>query len=196
MAPGWPSPAVLMTTPAMCPHYRPASGTPPRVGVVLGLLAGITECGIPAMSLTETNGLTPAGCTRLRPRSRPTCARWAHAPSTRLRHIRRPAAKSNGLADVEEMAARPPTPATLDDLTRCWRHFALYNHHDHTGRCAGPHPPNAFTATEKARPAERRWTHGFRYPPRCRKKCGQRNPSRPTVTTGLRWLSHDCAHGG
>jgi transposase len=58
------------------------------------MLDGITECGIPAMSLAEWS--TPGDCTPSRLPSRPTCAPWGPTPSTPPPRIRKPAARSNG----------------------------------------------------------------------------------------------------
>ena len=54
------------------------------------------------------------------------------------------------------MAARPPGPATLAELNDLLEQFRdFYNHHRPHRALRGATPAEAFTATEKARPAER-----------------------------------------
>jgi hypothetical protein len=55
------------------------------------MLAAITECGVPAMSLTDNGMVYTAGYMRSRQRSKSTYALWAPTPLTRRPPIHRPA---------------------------------------------------------------------------------------------------------
>ena len=70
------------------------AGTAQLVWAVM--LAGIAECDVPSMSLTDNGFVYTGGCAATSRRSRSTCVRWACTPSTPPRITRRPAARSNG----------------------------------------------------------------------------------------------------
>ncbi len=141
-------------------RYLPGLGAGPGHGtaelVWSVMLAGITECGIPAMSLAD-NGFVYTG--RLRgfevdfeanlralgtrtinstPRHPQTCGKIERFWQTLKKWLR----------------ARPPaaTLAELNELLAQFRDF--YNHHRPHRALRGATPAEAFTATRPARPAD------------------------------------------
>jgi Integrase core domain len=87
-----------------------------------------------------------------------------------------------------------PTPATLDDLNALLDQFRDFYHHHRPHRALrGATPADAFTATEKARPADRplpapvfvsRHTVG--------EHSGKLHIVPYRVNVGLRWAAHNC----
>ncbi|HYO02272.1 MAG TPA: integrase core domain-containing protein, partial [Mycobacterium sp.] len=159
------------------------------------MLAGIDECGIPSMSLTD-NGLVYTGRrfsfeadfeANLRalgtrtinssPRHPQTCGKIERFWQTLKKWLRaRPA---------------PATVAELNELLEEFRNF--YNHHRPHRALRGATPGEAFAATVKARPAERplpqpifvtRHTVG--------EKSGKLFVPPYRVNVGLRWAGHEC----
>lgn len=60
MAARWPSPAASTITPATCLLCKPPPGAASNELVWSVIVAGIADCGVPAMSLTD-NGLVYTG---------------------------------------------------------------------------------------------------------------------------------------
>ena len=159
------------------------------------MLAGITECGIPAMSLTDNGfvytgrwrGFEAAFETNLRalgtrtinsaPFHPQTCGKIERFWQTLKKWLRaRPA---------------PATIAELNDLLEQFRSF--YNHHRPHRALRGATPAEVFTATPVARPADRplpapvfvtRHTVG--------EKSGNLFVPPYEVNVGLRWAGHQC----
>jgi transposase InsO family protein len=159
------------------------------------MLAAITECGIPAMSLTD-NGFVYTG--RLRA--------FESAFESNLRAL--------GTRTINSTPGHPQTcgkierfwqtlkkwlrarsaPATLTDLNALLARFRdFYNHQRPHRALRGATPAEAFTATAKARPAERplpepvfvsRHTVG--------EQSGKLHVAPYRVNVGLRWAGHAC----
>ena len=177
------------------PALRAAGGQGTAELVWSTMLAAISECGIPAMSLTD-NGMVYTGRlhafeaafeTNLRalgthtinstPSHPQTCGKIERFWQTLKKWLRaRPAA-----VDVEELNA------LLDQF----RDF--YNHHRPHRALGGTTPADAFTATPKAHPADHplpapvfvsRHTVG--------ETSGKLHVAPYRVNVGLRWAGHHC----
>jgi transposase InsO family protein len=120
------------------------------------MLAGITECGIPSMSLTD-NGFVYTG-------------KWRGFEATFEANLR-----ALGTVTINSTPFHPQTcgkierfwqtlkkwlraqdaPATIDELNELLEQFRnYYNHHRAHRALRGATPAEAFQATEKARPAQ------------------------------------------
>jgi transposase InsO family protein len=174
-------------------HSAPGYGTGELVWEVM--MAAITECGIPSMSLAD-NGFVYTGKWRgfestfeanlralgvktinSRPFHPQTCGKIERFWQTLKKWLRaRPAATT-----IEE----------LNDLLDQFRDF--YNHHRGHRALRGAIPAEAFTATEPARPADRPLPAPVFV---SRHVVGEKNghlyvpPYR--VNVGLRWAGHHC----
>jgi transposase InsO family protein len=177
------------------PALRAALGQGSNHLVWSVMLAGITECGIPAMSLTD-NGLVYTG------------RRFAFeaAFETNLRALgTRPVNSSpyhpQTCGKIERFwqtlkqwlrARRAPTTVEeLNDLLAQFRDH--YNHHRPHRALRGATPAEAFQATAKARPADRplsapvfvsRHTVG--------ETSGKLHIAPYRINVGLRWAGHSC----
>jgi transposase InsO family protein/transposase-like protein len=159
------------------------------------MLAGIAECGIPSMSLSD-NGIMYTGrlhgyesefeanlralgvhAINSRPYHPQTCGKIERFWQTLKKWLRaRPA---------------PQTIAELNDLLETFRGF--YNHHRPHRALRGATPAEAFTATEKARPADRPLPAPvFVTRHTVSEKSGQLFVPPYKVNVGLRWAGHDC----
>ena len=159
------------------------------------MLAGITECGIPSMSLSD-NGIMYTG--RLH--------RYESAFEVNLRALGTRTINSapyhpQTCGKIERfwqtlkkwLRARP-APATVDELNDLLEQFrGFYNHHRPHRALRGATPAETFAATTKARPADRplpapvfvsRHTVGIR--------SGNVYVAPYKVNVGLRWAGHDC----
>ncbi len=173
----------------------PAQGTGELVWSVM--LAGITECGIPAMSLAD-NGIVYTG----RLRAFECCVRGQPARPGHAHHQLRPVSPADlrqdrtVLADAEEMAARPPDPGHPRRTQRlCSTEFRdFYNHQRPHRALRGATPAETFSATEPS-PARRppATCTGIRQPPHRRSKSQASCIVPPyRVNVGLRWAGHKC----
>lgn len=174
-------------------HAGIGAGTAELVWKVM--LTGITECGIPAMSLTD-NGFVYTG--RLRAFE---SAFEANLRAVGTRTINSTPGHPQTCGKIERfwqtlkkrLRARP-APATLDELNNQLEQFRnFYNHHRPHRALRGTTPAEAFTATEAARPADRplaapvfvtRHTVG--------KTSGNLFVPPYKVNVGLRWAGHEC----
>jgi len=159
------------------------------------MLTGITECGIPAMSLTD-NGLVYTG-------------RWRGFESAFEANLRTLGTHTINSAPghpqtcgkIERfwqtlkkwLHAQPPpaTVAELNDQLEAFRQF--YNHHRPHRALRGATPAEAFTATNTARPADRPLPapvfvtcHTVGH------KSGNLFVPPYKVNVGLRWAGHQC----
>jgi transposase InsO family protein len=159
------------------------------------MLAAIAECGIPAMSLTD-NGMVYTG--RLHAFE---SAFEANLRALGTRTINSTPSHPQTCGKIErfwqtlkkKLRARP-APATVDELNDLLAEFReFYNHHRPHRALRGATPAEAFTATEKARPAERplpapvfvsRHTVG--------EHSGKLHVAPYRVNVGLRWGGHGC----
>jgi transposase InsO family protein len=159
------------------------------------MVAGITECGIPAMSLTD-NGFVYTG-------------RWRGFESafeTNLRALGTRTINSTPFhpqtcgkierfwQTLKKWLRARPAPATIAELNELLEQFRpFYNHHRPHRALRGATPGELFGATDKARPAERplpapvfvtRHTVG--------EKSGNLFVPPYKVNVGLRWAGHQC----
>jgi transposase InsO family protein len=159
------------------------------------MMDGITECGIPSMSLTD-NGLVYTGRrfnfesafeTNLR-------ALGTRTINSRPFHPQTCGKIERFWQTLKKWLRARPAPATVDELNALLEEFRdFYNHHRGHRALRGATPAEAFAATEKARPAERplpapvfvsRHTVG--------ESSGQLFIPPYKVNVGLRWAGHDC----
>jgi transposase InsO family protein len=159
------------------------------------MLAGITECGVPSMSLTD-NGLVYTGR-----RFAFEAAFETNLRALGTRTINSTPAHPQTCGKIERfwqtlkkwLHARP-APATLDELNALlnqFRHF--YNHQRPHRALRGATPAEAFSATDKARPADHplpapvfvsRHTVG--------ETSGKLHVAPYRINVGLRWAGHNC----
>jgi transposase InsO family protein len=159
------------------------------------MLAGITECGIPAMSLAD-NGMVYTG--RLHAFEAAFEANL-RAPGTRAINSTPVHPQTCGKIErfwqtLKKWLRAHPTPAALEELNALLDQFrGFYNQHRPHRALRVATPAHAFTATEKARPAERplpapvfvtRHTVG--------QKSGNLFVPPYKVNVGLRWAGHEC----
>jgi transposase InsO family protein len=159
------------------------------------MLAGITECGIPAMSLAD-NGMVYTG--RLHAFE---AAFEANLRALGTRTINSTPVHPQTCGEIERFwqtlkkwLRAHPTPAALEELNALLDQFrGFYNQHRPHRALRVATPAHAFTATEKARPAERplpapvfvtRHTVG--------QKSGNLFVPPYKVNVGLRWAGHEC----
>jgi transposase InsO family protein len=159
------------------------------------MLAGITECGIPSMSLSD-NGMVYTG-------------RFHGYESTFEANLRALGVRTINSAPFHPqtcgkierlwqtlkkwLRAHPP-PATLDELNALLDQFRdFYNHHRPHRALRGATPAEVFAATDRARPADRplpapifvtRATVGT--------TSGNLFVAPYKVNVGLRWAGHEC----
>ena len=160
------------------------------------MLAGIDECGIPSMSLTD-NGLVYTG-------------RWADFEADFEANLRALGTKTinssprhpQTCGKIERfwqtlkkwLAAReaPATIAALNELLEEFRCF--YDHHRPHRALRGATPAETFAATAKARPAERPLPQPiFVSRHTVDDKGGNIYVPPYRVNVGLRWAGHECA---
>jgi transposase InsO family protein len=174
-------------------HAGPGDATAALVWTVT--LAGIAECGIPAMSLTD-NGLVYTGKWRgfesafeanLRALGTLTINSTPFHPQT-CGKIER------FWQTLKKWLRAHPAAATLDELNELlaqFRHF--YNHHRPHRALRGATPAEVFTATATARPADRPLPEPV-FVSRHTVATGSGSISVPpyTVNVGRRWSGHLC----
>jgi transposase InsO family protein len=159
------------------------------------MLAGIGECGIPAMSLTD-NGIVYTG--RLHAFE---AAFEANLRALGTRTINSTPGHPQTCGKIERLwqtlkkwlRARP-APTTVEDLNKLLTQFRdFYNHHRPHRALRGATPAEAFTATESARPTDRplpepvfvsRHIVGH--------QSGNLFVPPYKVNVGLRWAGHEC----
>lgn len=171
----------------------PGDGTAELVWSVM--LAGISECAIPAMSLTD-NGFVYTG--------RFSAFESAFEANLRIlgtRTINSTPGHPQTCGKIERfwqtlkkwLRARPAA-TTIEELNRLLTQFrTFYNHHRPHRALRGATPAEAFTATTKAQPADRplpepvfvsRHTVG--------PQSGNLHIAPYRVNVGLRWAGHEC----
>jgi transposase InsO family protein len=159
------------------------------------MLDAITECGIPAMSLAD-NGMVYTG--RLHPFEAAFEANLralgTHTINSTPSHPQTCGKIERFWQTLKKWLRAHPTPATLDELNTLLAQFRdFYNHHRPHRALRGATPAQAFTATEKAHPADRplpapvfvsRHTVG--------ETSGKLHIAPYRVNVGLRWAAHNC----
>lgn len=159
------------------------------------ILAGVNECGIPSMSLSD-NGIVYTG----RFHSHESAfeinlrALGVHTINSAPFHPQTCGKVERFWQTLKKwLSARDPaaTVADLNDLLEQFRSF--YNHHRPHRALRGATPAEAFHATAKARPAQRplpapvfisRHTVG--------EKSGNLCAAPYKINVGLRWAGHEC----
>jgi transposase InsO family protein len=158
------------------------------------MLDAITECGIPAMSLAD-NGMVYTG--RLHPFEAAFEANLralgTHTINSTPSHPQTCGKIERFWQTLKKWLRARPTPATLDELNTLLAQFRdFYNHHRPHRALRGATPAQAFTATEKAHPADRplpapvfvsRHTVG--------ETSGKLHIAPYRVNVGLRWAAHN-----
>lgn len=171
----------------------PGAGTAELVWAVM--LAGIDECGIPAMSLSD-NGLVYTG--RLRDYEADfevnLRALGVHTINSRPYHPQTCGKIERFWQTLKKWLRARPAPATVTELNALLAQFrAFYNHRRPHRALRGATPAEAFNATAKARPAQNPLpapvfvthhtvgvTSGNLFVPPYK------------VNVGLRWAGHHC----
>lgn len=159
------------------------------------ILAGVNECGIPSMSLSD-NGIVYTG----RFHSHES-AFEINLRALGVRTINSAPFHPQTCGKIERfwqtlkkwLSARDPaaTVADLNDLLEQFRTF--YNHHRPHRALRGATPVEAFQATAKARPADRPLPAPVfisRHP--VGEKSGNLCAAPYKINVGLRWAGHEC----
>jgi transposase InsO family protein len=174
-------------------HAAAGYGTGELVWEVM--LAGITECGIPSMSLTD-NGFVYTG-------------KWRGFESTFEANLRALGVKTinsrpfhpqtcgkieRSWQTLKKWLRARPAPGTVDALNALLDEFRdFYNHHRDHRALRGATPAAVFAATAKARPADRPLPAPVFV---SRHVVGERSGNLfippYKVNVGLRWAGHAC----
>lgn len=159
------------------------------------MLAGITECGILSMSLTD-NGIVYTGR-----RFNFESAFEANLRALGTRTINSAPFHPQTCGKIERfwqtlkkwLRARPAA-ATVDELNELLEQFrSFYNHERPHRALGGATPAEAFGATERARPADRPLPEPiFVSRHTVSEKSGQLFVPPYRVNVGLRWAGHTC----
>jgi transposase InsO family protein len=159
------------------------------------MLDGITECGIPAMSLAD-NGMVYTGRLHAFEAAFEANLRalGTHTINSTPSHPQTCGKIERFWQTLKKRLRAHPTPATLDELNALLDEFRdFYNHHRPHRALRGATPADAFTATEKARPADQplpapvfvsRHTVG--------ETSGKLHVAPYRINIGLRWAGHHC----
>jgi transposase InsO family protein len=159
------------------------------------MLAGIAECGIPAMSLTD-NGLVYTGRLHTFEAAFEANLRalGAHTINSTPSHPQTCGKIERFWQTLKKWLRAHPTPATVEELNELLAQFRdFYNHHRSHRALHGATPAEVFHATAKAHPADRplpapvfvsRHTVGV--------QSGNVFVAPYKVNVGLRWAGHDC----
>jgi transposase InsO family protein len=159
------------------------------------MLDAITECGIPAMSLAD-NGMVYTGRLHAFEAAFEANLRalGTHTINSTPSHPQTCGKIERFWQTLKKWLRAHPTPATLDELNALLAQFRdFYNHHRPHRALRGATPAQAFTATEKAHPADRplpapvfvsRHTVG--------ETSGKLHIAPYRVNVGLRWAAHNC----
>jgi transposase InsO family protein len=177
------------------PALRAAAGHGTAELVWSTMLAGITECGIPAMSLTD-NGIVYTGRLHAFEAAFEANLRalGTHTINSTPAHPQTCGKIERFWQTLKKWLRARPTPATPEDLNALLEQFRdFYNHHRPHRALRGVTPAEAFTATKSARPAARplpapvfvsRHTVGA--------TSGNLFVAPYKVNVGLRWAAHEC----
>ena len=171
----------------------PGQGTADLVWSVM--LAGIAECGIPAMSLTD-NGIVYTGRLHAFESAFEANLRalGTHTINSTPGHPQTCGKIERLWQTLKKWLRARPVPATVDDLNEVLTQFrSLYNQHRPHRALPGATPAEAFTATTPARPA----AHPMPEPTFLShhivgEKSGNLFVPPYKVNVGLRWAGHPC----
>jgi transposase InsO family protein len=174
-------------------HAGIGSGTADLVWSVM--LAGISECGIPAMSLTD-NGMVYTGRLHAFEAAFEANLRalGTHTINSTPSHPQTCGKIERFWQTLKKWLRARPTALTVEELNALLGQFRqFYNHHRRHRALRGLTPADAFSATAKAHPAEHplpapvfvsRHTVG--------KTSGKLHVAPYRVNVGLRWAAHSC----
>ena len=159
------------------------------------MLAGIAECGIPAMSLTD-NGLVYTGRLRAFEAAFETNLRalGTHTINSTPAHPQTCGKIERFWQTLKKWLRARPAPATLEELNELLAQFRDYYNHQRPHRALhAATPAQAFIATQKACPAERPLPAPLLV---SRHTVGQTSGNLfippYKVNVGLRWAGHEC----
>lgn len=159
------------------------------------MLAGIAECGIPAMSLTD-NGLVYTGRLRAFEAAFETNLRalGTHTINSTPAHPQTCGKIERFWQTLKKWLRARPAPATLEELNELLAQFRDYYNHQRPHRALhAATPAQAFIATQKACPAERPLPAPLLV---SRHTVGQTSGNLfippYKVNVGLRWTGHEC----
>jgi transposase InsO family protein len=159
------------------------------------MLAGITECGIPAMSLAD-NGMVYTGRLHAFEATFEANLRalGTHTINSTPAHPQTCGKIERFWQTLKKWLRARPTPATLGELNTLLDQFRdFYNHHRPHRALGGATPVEAFTATEKAQPADRPLpTPVFVSRHTVGETSGYVHVAPYRVNVGLRWAGHHC----
>ena len=177
------------------PALRAAGGQGTAELVWSTMLAGITECGIPAMSLAD-NGMVYTGRLHAFEAAFEANLRalGTHTINSTPGHPQTCGKIERFWQTLKKWLRARRAPATLDELNELLAQFRdFYNHHRPHRALRGTTPAEAFTATPKAHPADHplparvfvsRHTVG--------EISGKLHVAPYRVNVGLRWAGHHC----
>jgi transposase InsO family protein len=177
------------------PALRAAAGQGNAALVWSTMLAAITECGVPAMSLTD-NGMVYTGRLHAFEAAFETNLRalGTHTINSTPAHPQTCGKIERFWQTLKKWLRARPAPATIDDLNELLEQFrGFYNHHRPHRALRGATPAEAFTAAAPAQPAIRplpapvfvtRHTVG--------EQSGNLFVPPYKVNIGLRWAGHVC----
>jgi transposase InsO family protein len=158
-------------------------------------IAGIAECGVPAMSLAD-NGMVYTGRLHAFEAAFEANLRalGTHTINSTPSHPQTCGKIERFWQTLKKWLRAQPVPATVDELNALLDQFRDYYNHRRPHRAlGGATPAQAFTTTQKARPAEHplpepvfvsRHTVGER--------SGKLHVAPYRVNVGLRWAGHEC----
>lgn len=177
------------------PALQAAAGAASNELVWSVILAGIAECGVPAMSLTD-NGLVYTG---RRFAFEATFETNLRALGTRMVNSSPYHPQTCGKIErfwqtLKKWLRAHPAPATVDELNKLLAQFRdFYNHHRPHRALRGATPAEAFHATDKARPADRPLPEPvFVSSHTVGKTSGKLHIAPYRVNVGLGWAGHTC----
>jgi transposase InsO family protein len=177
------------------PALRAASGQGTAELVWSTMLAGITECGIPAMSLAD-NGMVYTGRLHAFEATFEANLRalGTHTINSTPSHPQTCGKIERFWQTLKKWLRARPAPADVEELNALLDQFRdFYNHHRPHRALGGTTPAHAFTATPKAHPADyplpapafvSRHTVG--------RTSGKLHVAPYRVNVGLRWAGHHC----
>lgn len=159
------------------------------------MLAGITECGVPAMSLTD-NGLVYTGRWKGYEASFEANLRavGTHTINSSPYHPQTCGKIERFWQTLKKWLRARPAPTTIDELNELLSQFRdFYNHHRPHRALRGATPVEAFIATSKAHPAP----HPLPAPVFVSRhtvdaQSGNLYVAPYRIGIGLRWAGHDC----
>jgi transposase InsO family protein len=177
------------------PALRAAGGQGTAELVWSTMLAGITECGIPAMSLTD-NGMVYTGRLHAFESAFEANLRalGTHTINSTPGHPQTCGKIERFWQTLKKWLRARPAPVDVGELNALLAQFRdFYNHHRPHRALRGTTPAEAFTATPKAHPADHplparvfvsRHTVG--------EISGKLHVAPYRVNVGLRWAGHHC----